>query len=394
MYKFILFISLLIFTFSTAFADISISPLKYEITIEKWESKSKIIKIKNNWDEAITLYSSKEDFIAWDDTGFPRFIKPEDLPNPELSLTHWIQIENSTITLAPGESKQVKFKISVPEVSDPGGHYGVIFFGPEAQSWAQLSVIQRLWVLLLINVPGEVKISWEFTELKTGNKAWEIFVNNDSFNKFPIAFSSIFNNSGNTHLKPRGQIELIDEDGNILRKIWKEKIVSQAWAIIWEKVVDYIPVNETFGNVLPWSNRRFISNWEGFGYTILDEITGKKEVKFKNLTEYYTEKTSKEQKFIKFYQSVKQRTVTKPITANYFLYFEWEDNKRIELRTSNTFNVTYDEKYISLNFIMLWFLMIICIAGGYYFIILRPKHSSKKEDELRKKIMKEMKNNK
>jgi hypothetical protein len=394
MYKIILFISLLLFTFSTAFADISISPLKHEITIEKWESQSKIIKIKNDGDEAITLYSSKEDFIAWDDTGFPRFIKPEDLQNPELSLTHWVEIENWTITLAPGESKQVKFSVTVPETSDPGGHYWVIFFGPEAKPGAQLSVIQRLWVLLLIDVPGEVKIAWEFTQLETWNKTGDTFTNNDSFKEFPIAFSTMFNNSGNTHLKPKGKIELIDEDGNVLRKIWKEKIVSQAWAIIWEKVVDYIPVNETSGNVLPSSDRRFISNWEGFGYTVLDEITGKKEVKFKNLTQYYTEKTSEEQKFIKFYQTVKQRTVTKPITANYHLYFEGTDNKKEELRTSKTFDVTYEEKYIGLNSFMIWFLVIMILGGWYYFVIVRPKHSSKKEDEMRQKIMEEMKNNK
>jgi hypothetical protein len=29
----------------------------------------------------------------------------------------------------------------------------------------------------------------------------------------------MFNNSGNTHLKPKGKIELIDEDGNVLKKI-------------------------------------------------------------------------------------------------------------------------------------------------------------------------------
>ena len=79
---------------------------------------------------------------------------------------------------------------------------------------------------------------------------------------------------------------------------------------------------------------------------MLNETTGQKEVKFKNLTEYYIDKTSEEQKFIKFYQTVKTRTVTKPITANYSLHFEGKDNKKQDLRTSNTFFVTYDEKYI------------------------------------------------
>jgi hypothetical protein len=204
----------------------------------------------------------------------------------------------------------------------------------------------------------------------------------------------MFNNSWNTHLKPKGKIELIDEDGNLLKKVWKEKIISPAGALIWEKVVDYIPVNEGGWNVLPDSDRRFISNWEWFGYTVLNETTGQKEVKFKNLTEYYIDKTSEEQKFIKFYQTIKSRIVTKPITANYALYFEWKDNKKQELRTSNTFFVIYEEKYIWVNNILVGILVIILISWTYYFIIVRPKNSSNKEEEMRKKIMEEMKNTK
>lgn len=394
MLKYILWIFTLFFVITPAFANISISPLKHEITIEKWSSDVKTIKIKNDGDSAVTLYSSKEDFIAWDDSGFPRFIKPEDLADPELSLTNWIDLENENITLAAWESKQIRFTVNVPENSEPGWHYWVIFFGPEAQQWAQLSVIQRLWVLLLIDVPGEVKIAWEFTELATWKLESESFLSQSSFDNFPIQFSTLFNNSWNTHLKPKGKIELIDENGEILKKVWKEKIISPSGALIWEKVVDYIPVNEWSWNVLPDSDRRFISTWEGFWYTVLNENTGEKEVKFKNLTEYYIDKTSEEQKFIKFYQTVKSKTVTKPITANYILYFEGKDNKKQNLRTSKTFFVTYEEKYIWINNILVWVILIIFISGIYYVVIIRPKKSSKKEEEMRKKIMEEMKNNK
>ncbi len=101
MYKVIFSLFIALFSFLPAFADISISPLKHEITIEKGSSTSKIIKVKNDGETAVTLYSSKEDFIAGDETGFPRFIRPEDLPNPELSLTSWVDLENGSITLAP-----------------------------------------------------------------------------------------------------------------------------------------------------------------------------------------------------------------------------------------------------------------------------------------------------
>jgi hypothetical protein len=111
------------------------------------------------------------------------------------------------------------------------------------------------------------------------------------------------------------------------------------------------------------------------------------------LSEYYIDKTSEDQKFIKFYETVKKRTVTKPITANYYLYFEGKDKEKNELRTSETFSVTYQEHYIGINNIFVGILIIIFIGGGYYLFIIRPKKSSQKEEELRKKIMEEMKNN-
>ncbi|MCP4523693.1 MAG: DUF916 domain-containing protein [Candidatus Gracilibacteria bacterium] len=396
MYKIFISLFLLFFSFATAYGDITISPLKHEITIEKGTSKEALIIITNNEPEAVTLYSSKEDFIANNDTGHPTLIKPQDLANPELSLTNWVSFENESITLAANESKQIKVQISAPETAESGGHYGAIFYGTESKSGAQLSTIQRLGVLLLITVPGEIKIAGEFGDLETGKGFGTDFSAQNTFTDFPISFSVLFNNSGNTHIKPRGKIELIDENGDVLKKIGKEKIVTDAGAVVGEKVVDYIPVNEELGNTLPDSSRRYISEWKGFGYKVRDESTGENKVLFKGLSEYYTEKTNEEQKFIKFYQEIKERTVTKPITANYHLYFDTIDSlgkNKEELRTSKVFYVTYQEKYIGYNTLVIGMLIFGIFAMALYFIFIRPKHHSKKEDELRKKIMEEMKNN-
>ena len=73
----------------------------------------------------------------------------------------------------------------------------------------------------------------------------ETFVASNSFEAFPVTFSTLFENTGNTHLKPKGKITLSDEDGNILEKVGTERIISQAGAVVGERVVDYIPVNET-----------------------------------------------------------------------------------------------------------------------------------------------------
>lgn len=132
------------FSFSVASASLSISPLKHELTIEAGEGKSETIKVTNNSDAPITLYTSKEDFVSGDDTGTPKFVKPQDQTSDVYSLSNWIKLENNNITLAKGETREVRFTVNVPPKGEPGGHYGAIFFSPGAPSGAQVAVVQRL----------------------------------------------------------------------------------------------------------------------------------------------------------------------------------------------------------------------------------------------------------
>ncbi len=62
--RFLSALALFVSCVSFAHANLSISPLKHELTIEAGKEKSEIIKVTNNSDKPITLYSSKEDFIA------------------------------------------------------------------------------------------------------------------------------------------------------------------------------------------------------------------------------------------------------------------------------------------------------------------------------------------
>ncbi len=144
LYRAILSIGLLVSMADLAHADLSISPLKHEFTIEAGTEKSEIIKVTNGTDKAITLYTSKEDFIAGGDTGTPSFVKPQDRTSDTYGLSDWITVEDKNLTLAKGETREVRFKVKVPKTGEPGGHYGAIFFSPSAPSGSQVAVVQRL----------------------------------------------------------------------------------------------------------------------------------------------------------------------------------------------------------------------------------------------------------
>ncbi len=385
------FISSFVFT-NYAFAAISISPLKFEFEINELSSKKEKIKVTNDSDKPITLYSSQEDFISWDDTWTPKFVKPEDQTNPEYSLSNWIKIEDENVTLAPNESREVNFSVNVPKNAEPGWHYAAIFFSPGTPSWAQVAVVQRIWVLVLVNVPGEAKVEWNLKSFKI----WKLdesksLVEENAFKDFPIVFQTVFENMWNVHLKPTWKITLIDEDGEVLKNVWKETLSSPAWAYLWEKMVDYIPVNDAWWNVLPKSSRRFEIPWMWFGYNVLNE-DGTKSVLFKNLEEYYADKASEKAQYLMFWQSVNSRTVQKKITAKFELAYEAKDKQKKDFLESKDFYVTYDEKYIWINYTLIWILALMIIWVLVYFIQIAPKQRARKEEELKQKIMEEMKN--
>jgi hypothetical protein len=146
----VLFFTVSFFVFPNVYAIIAISPLKHELKIEQWKTVTKKIKITNEWDGPITLYTSTEDFIAWDDTGKPTFLKPEDQDDINLSLANWVKIEDKNITLIAWETREINFSISVPENWEPGWHYWAIFFSPWIIGNWKVAFSQRIWVLLLI----------------------------------------------------------------------------------------------------------------------------------------------------------------------------------------------------------------------------------------------------
>lgn len=130
-------------SFSAHAAGISISPLKFEYSLEAGKETSGTVKVTNDTGKPITLYTSKEDFVAGDDSGTPSFVKPQNQESDEFSLSSWISVEDKNLTLANGETREVRFSIKAPSGAEPGGHYGAIFFSP-APDKAQVAIIQRL----------------------------------------------------------------------------------------------------------------------------------------------------------------------------------------------------------------------------------------------------------
>jgi len=153
------------------------------------------------------------------------------------------------VTLEPGETKTIPFKIEIPQNTEPGGHFAAIFWGttpPQAKEGGQVTVGAKTGILVLLTVSGEIKGGGGLLEFSTKNKQ-------KIFNSLPITFIYRFQNNSADRIKPEGEIEIKN---------------------IFSRTLATLPANKTEGNVLPGSIRKFEVSW----ITQKDVVKGETEI--------------------------------------------------------------------------------------------------------------------
>lgn len=275
-----------------ALADgLTITPPKFEYTVDPGEVIEGIVKLTNSGSEMLYLTSDVQDFVAGNETGTPSFVSDAD---SSISLRSWITVnDNQPVSIAAGEKVEIPFVINVPSEAEPGGHYGAIFFQPPAGE-GQVAVVQKIGALVLIRVAGEIREEGNLDYFGTyGGEMSDDPIDDLStasfFENFPVNFALRFENTGNTHVKPTGKIE-ISSFGQNLANIGVETVTNSQGVIIDQNIVDYIPVNDMRGNSLANSFRRFDTTYQGEAYWYRND-DGTKEIRYRGLPMgYYTAK--------------------------------------------------------------------------------------------------------
>lgn len=211
---------------------LTISPPLREFTADPGTEFSDVIKLINEDEIERTFYATIEGFRARGERGEPEFFQTGE----ETQLATWITLEETTVTLKPREKREIKYTISVPEKASAGGHYAAIFWSstpPQIEGKVGVGVVTKVGSLLLVRVSGEIKEEMRLIDFSTSKKF---------YNRLPVQFLAAFENTGNVHLKPMGEIEI------------KPKFFGVGKG--------KVSVNEVGGNVLPKSIRRFEASWQ------------------------------------------------------------------------------------------------------------------------------------
>ena len=133
----------------------------------------------------------------------------------------------------------VPFVVTVPVTAEPGGHYASILVGTQPANasirGALMKISSYVSSLLMVKIKGNAIEKGRIREFRT----------NDVHYDAPDAdFMLRFENTGNTHLKPQGNVTIFN---------------------MWGKERGRIDINQkgNFGNVLPKSIRKFEFSWHG-----------------------------------------------------------------------------------------------------------------------------------
>ncbi len=246
---------------------IKISPVRIEEVVDPGQVLTESILVTNDADIERTMHIYVRDFKAEGEEGKPKLLEPGSEDGAYLSS--WIEVNQNDIVFGPHEQKEIYFTVKVPANIGPGGYYGAVAVGNVAKKaeiksedkGAAVSVAQQTNCLLLFTVRGEVDERAIVKDFVTDKRTYRT--------PFKVEFTTRIENQGNVHVKPHGLIEIYDMFGS--------KKVS-------------IPVNETGKNVLPFSVRKFVNQWEGkfgfgkykaqlilsYGMSVKDGGTGKK----------------------------------------------------------------------------------------------------------------------
>ncbi len=212
---------------------LSISPPIIELTLNPSQSYNQSIRLTNPTKNLIEVYPTVMNFGAQGESGEPAFY-PATSESAKYSLANWVKFDQNKIALMPEQVVEWTYRVDVPADVEPGGHYGVVFFGsqppePVAKT-TQVAISSMVGALILGRTGGEI----------TETGSIEEFSARRFYLKPPIDFTLRVKNSGNVHFKPLGEITIQNLFGS----------------------KDTTAVNAEKGNVLPGSTRKFTVKWQ------------------------------------------------------------------------------------------------------------------------------------
>jgi len=188
-----------------ALGDFVVGPGKIEIEAKPGETVRAEISVANRISDGRTFELVVEDIEGSTDAS--QSVRLLGEAKGPYTLKDYISFPKNTFKLDLGERARIPVMITVPKNASPGGLYGSVLVSTIQENTDQpvgatrSPIIARIGTLFFVTVPGEVVRAGETKEITLHNdKFW--------YERGPIDFSVIYENTGSVHLNPYGELRI------------------------------------------------------------------------------------------------------------------------------------------------------------------------------------------
>jgi P pilus assembly chaperone PapD len=203
--RLILILGLLLTLFQTSSA-FKISQIEFRLSIPPGGSDTLSFTVENDETESTAVTVSLAD---WDRSmdGENRFFEPGTLPR---SSAGWISVSPTQFELEPGEAREVRFTIDVPEGVEGTYWAAILVEGSprevEIGGGTTIIVMKRFGVKIYETPPGTGRSDGRITKVQ------RLGLN-------PLVFLIDFENTGTVDLTVSGEVQIIDSQGQTVEVI-------------------------------------------------------------------------------------------------------------------------------------------------------------------------------
>lgn len=163
--------------FPSASKALTAGPALVDIAMNAGNATTVQVMVGNNASIYQTFDVSTEVFAPSGEDGQPIFIGKNGAAN-------WL-ITDASVTLQPGENRQLPISVRVPNDAAPGSYHVALFISERAGTESGVTNLQRIGVLFFITVQGDAKVEWTnasfqavFPSVATLGNAFEVRVEN------------------------------------------------------------------------------------------------------------------------------------------------------------------------------------------------------------------------
>ena len=219
--------------------SLSVSPTLFDMTASPTQDWSSNVRVINANEAPLKIYTDVVNFRPDGEGGRGSMSPVLDDERNGSTLAEWITVTDTEQLIPAEQTVAIPFTIDVPEDAAPGGHYAAILIGTRSfdatQGTAQVETAQVVTALVFLRVAGDIQETGQIRDFTTSRLVSEVPA---------MDFSIRFENTGNVHLQPQGNITITN---------------------MWGRERGILPINQNsqFGNVLPESIRKYNFSWSG-----------------------------------------------------------------------------------------------------------------------------------